>query len=304
MGNTIRQNADRIMGINRPIEKKAILLGLEEAGKTKLLYRMKLDKVITTIPTIGFNVEHVTTEASGSMLQITCWDIGGQEKIRALWRHYYESTDLLIYVVDASDKDRMQIAKEELFRVLSAEALRETPLVVLANKQDSERALAVFDVIEVMELNTVKDRIWSCLPTSATTGEGLKELKEWLSDYFIHGVLPGPSIAVTLHSEMTDSLKVSCISMAGSEVACFSFTSVELRSVTVRDLKVKLADHLKNIHPRIKLLLPTGEILEDDTYQLLSDALSLPSTLLSRPNFLCSLAKCCTKREVITQGEQ
>lgn len=304
MGNTLKQNADRLFGQTRPIEKKAILIGLEEAGKTKLLYRMKLDEVITTIPTIGFNVEHITTTASDSTLQITCWDIGGQEKIRALWRHYYECTDLLIYVVDASDKTRIQIAKEELFSVLSAEALRETPLVVLANKQDSKGALAVFDVIELMELNKVSDRIWSCLPTSAITGEGLKELQEWLSDFFIHGVLPGPSVAVTLHSEMTDSLTLSCISMAGSEVACFNFTSAELRSVTVRDLKVKLADHLKNIHPRIKLLLPTGEILEDDTYQLLCDALSLPSTMLSHPNFLCSLAKCCTKREVITQGEQ
>ena len=44
---------------------------------------------MTTIPTIGFNVETVTPMPG---LTFTVWDVGGQERLRQLWHHYYQGT--------------------------------------------------------------------------------------------------------------------------------------------------------------------------------------------------------------------
>ena len=51
----------------------------------------------------------------------TMWDVGGQEKVRALWRHYYEGTEGLVFVVDSSDVTRVQEARQELFNILTDE---------------------------------------------------------------------------------------------------------------------------------------------------------------------------------------
>lgn len=66
---------------------RILLLGLDAAGKTTILYKLKLNETVTTIPTIGFNVEEVTPVKN---VTFTVWDVGGQEKIRPLWRHYYQ----------------------------------------------------------------------------------------------------------------------------------------------------------------------------------------------------------------------
>jgi len=91
-------------------EAKILLVGLDAAGKTTILYKLKLDENITTIPTIGFNVETVQYKK----ITFTMWDVGGQDRIRQLWKHYYSDTDAVIYVVDSNDKDRSSEACEEL----------------------------------------------------------------------------------------------------------------------------------------------------------------------------------------------
>jgi len=60
------------------------------SGKTTVLYKLKLNEAVCTIPTIGFNVETVTPVKG---LAFTVWDVGGQDKIRTLWKHYYQNTD-------------------------------------------------------------------------------------------------------------------------------------------------------------------------------------------------------------------
>ena len=84
MGNILGSYYEQLMSL---FEKKAniLMLGLDSAGKTTILYKLKLDTLVTTIPTIGFNVESVKFKS----LNMTIWDVGGQEKIRPLWRHYY-----------------------------------------------------------------------------------------------------------------------------------------------------------------------------------------------------------------------
>jgi small GTP-binding protein len=78
---------------------KILMLGLDSAGKTTILYSLKLGKVTNTIPTIGFNVEELHYEK----INFIVWDVGGQHKLRNLWAHYYENTNGLIFVVDSSD---------------------------------------------------------------------------------------------------------------------------------------------------------------------------------------------------------
>ena len=67
-------------------------VGLDAAGKTTILYKLKLGEVVTTIPTIGFNVETVEYKN----ISFTVWDVGGQDKIRPLWRHYFQNTQVSI----------------------------------------------------------------------------------------------------------------------------------------------------------------------------------------------------------------
>merc|ERR1712051_712425 len=99
---------------------RIVMVGLGAAGKTTILYKLKLSEVITTIPTIGFNVETVEYKN----ISFTVWDVGGQDKIRKLWRHYYQGTQGLIFVVDSSDRDRVQDVCEELTKILSEDEMR------------------------------------------------------------------------------------------------------------------------------------------------------------------------------------
>ena len=108
---------------------KILMIGLDAAGKTSVLYKLKLNELVTTIPTIGFNVEHVQYRS----LDMTIWDVGGQDKIRPLWKHYYESADAIIYVVDSNDPDRIEEAAAELHKILADDMLRNARLLVLAN---------------------------------------------------------------------------------------------------------------------------------------------------------------------------
>merc|ERR1711964_87347 len=96
-------------------------VGLDAAGKTTILYKLKLGEVVTTIPTIGFNVETVEYKN----LSFTVWDVGGQDKIRPLWRHYYQGTNGLIYVIDSNDRDRIEDAREDLTKMLNEDEMRD-----------------------------------------------------------------------------------------------------------------------------------------------------------------------------------
>merc|ERR1712203_394847 len=102
-------------------EMRILMLGLDAAGKTTILYKLKLTDTVTTIPTVGFNVESVEYKN----VSMTVWDVGGQDKIRKLWKHYYIGTHALIFVVDSNDRDRIQDASDELTRILSDEEMRD-----------------------------------------------------------------------------------------------------------------------------------------------------------------------------------
>ena len=137
---------------------------------------MKLGELVTTIPTIGFNVEQVQYKN----LRMTIWDVGGQDKIRALWRHYFENTDAVIWIVDSADADRMGEARDALHKVLSDDLLRNTSLLVLANKQDLPSAARPDCLSDLLGLRSIPGLEWYIQPTSCATGEGLFEGLDWL----------------------------------------------------------------------------------------------------------------------------
>ena len=157
-------------------ELRALMLGLDAAGKTTILYKLKLGDVVSSVPTIGFNVETVEFQK----VKFTVWDVGGQDKIRQLWKHYYQNTQALIYVVDSSDKERVEIAREELQKMLSEDELKDAVLLVLANKQDMG-VMSVSEVVEKLGLHTLRGREWNIQGTCALTGDGLHDGFQWLS---------------------------------------------------------------------------------------------------------------------------
>ncbi|KAL9586947.1 MAG: hypothetical protein Q9212_000549 [Teloschistes hypoglaucus] len=157
-------------------EIRILILGLDNAGKTTLLYRLKIGEVVTTIPTIGFNVESVTY----GNLNFNVWDLGGQTSIRPYWRCYYANTAAVIFVIDSTDIERLGTASEELAAMLNEDELRDAALLVFANKQDQPGAKGAGDISEALRLGELRDRNWSIVACSAVDGKGVSEGMDWL----------------------------------------------------------------------------------------------------------------------------
>ncbi|XP_046548661.1 ADP-ribosylation factor 2-like [Haliotis rubra] len=175
MGNAFNKLFSSLFGKK---EMRILMVGLDAAGKTTILYKLKLGEIVTTIPTIGFNVETVEYKN----ISFTVWDVGGQDKIRPLWRHYFQNTQGLIFVVDSNDRERIGEAKEELNRMVQEDELREAIILVFANKQDLPNAMTVSDIRDKLALSNLKNREWYTQTACATSGDGLYEGLDWLSN--------------------------------------------------------------------------------------------------------------------------
>jgi ADP-ribosylation factor protein 1 len=162
----------------RKREVRIVMVGLDAAGKTTVLNKLKLGEVTSTIPTIGFNVDTVEYKN----LKLTMWDVGGQHKLRHLWHYYYQGCDAVIFVVDSADKTRIAEAAQELHKVLESDELRNATLLVLANKQDMPNAMSTAEVQERLKLRDLRGgRKWFVQGCTAPTGHGLWEGLDYLS---------------------------------------------------------------------------------------------------------------------------
>uniref|UniRef100_A0A8R1HMW4 Uncharacterized protein n=2 Tax=Caenorhabditis japonica TaxID=281687 RepID=A0A8R1HMW4_CAEJA len=169
----------KMMGYMFPnIECRTLMLGLDGAGKTTILYKLKLNETVNTIPTIGFNVETVTFQK----VTLTVWDVGGQKRIRALWKYYFPNTTTLVFVVDSSDRERIPEVKEELYSLLEEPELAQAHLLVFANKQDMPNAITPNELSNKLDLPAIKNRQWFICGTNAHTGQGLYEGLMWVKD--------------------------------------------------------------------------------------------------------------------------
>ena len=162
----------------REREMRLLILGLDAAGKTTVCRRWNGQDIDEVQPTLGFSIQ--TVRFLEYILHL--WDVGGQSSIRAYWRNYFDSTDGLVFVVDSSDRFRMDLVRQELRSLLQQERLAGASVLILANKQDVSGALNASQVREVLELDDeqFRGRHWSIVPCSAVTGEGLMEGMEWM----------------------------------------------------------------------------------------------------------------------------
>ncbi|KAJ3292365.1 hypothetical protein HDU79_001508 [Rhizoclosmatium sp. JEL0117] len=156
-------------------EVRILMVGLDGAGKTTMLYKLKLGELVTTIPTIGFNVETVKYKS----ISFNVWDVGGQDRLRPLWKHYYANANGIIFVIDSNDIDRIADARNELQHLMLEEELRDASLLILANKQDLPNAMKPAEIIDKLRLNDLKSRKWYLQSACATTGDGLYEGLDW-----------------------------------------------------------------------------------------------------------------------------
>lgn len=103
------------------------------------------------------------------------FDIGGQHKLRPLYRHYYDGTDGLLFVVDAADRERLTEARDELFTIVTEKAMSTVPFVIIANKSDSPMAVKPSEIIEQLNLHSISRQRWYIQSACALTGDGLVE---------------------------------------------------------------------------------------------------------------------------------
>lgn len=152
------------------------MLGLDNAGKTTIVRRIMGDEIDTVSPTLGFIIK--TIDFEGYKLNI--WDVGGQKTLRSYWRNYFEKTDALIWVVDATDYLRIDDCRKELHDLLKEERLSGSSLLVFANKTDIHGCMGEMDIQNALQLDSIRTHEWQILRCSAVTGTNLKEGLAWV----------------------------------------------------------------------------------------------------------------------------
>uniref|UniRef100_A0A3B3TM30 ADP-ribosylation factor-like 5C n=1 Tax=Poecilia latipinna TaxID=48699 RepID=A0A3B3TM30_9TELE len=160
---------------------KVIIVGLDNAGKTTILYQFLTKEAVHTSPTIGSNVEEIVVRNTHFMV----WDIGGQESLRASWYSYYCNTEIVILVVDSTDRERLTVTKEELHRMLAHEELQNAAILVLANKQDIKGSMTAAEISQCLTLDSITTHSWHVQACCALTGEGLPASLDWMKSHVV-----------------------------------------------------------------------------------------------------------------------
>ena len=157
---------------------KIIILGMQNAGKTTILYRLSLGQIVKTTPTIGSNVEELTY----NNVKFQAWDLGGQESTRSVWDVYYMNTDAVVYVIDSQDDEYFEESKAQFHKLIHNQTLKNATILIFANKQDLPGAKDVNKLVQDYEFFKIKEHVWHIQPCSALKGEGLVTGIKWLSE--------------------------------------------------------------------------------------------------------------------------
>ncbi|CCU75657.1 unnamed protein product [Blumeria hordei] len=157
-------------------EMRILMLGLDNAGKTTIVKRIMNEDISGISPTLGFTIKTIEYEG----YKLTIWDVGGQRTLRSYWRNYFEKTDALIWVVDATDRLRLDVCREELSALLQEERLFGASLLVFANKTDIKGSMDNTEIRDGLKLDVIKSHKWCILQCSAVTGTNLTDGLSWI----------------------------------------------------------------------------------------------------------------------------
>uniref|UniRef100_A0A8C5G992 ADP-ribosylation factor 3 n=1 Tax=Gouania willdenowi TaxID=441366 RepID=A0A8C5G992_GOUWI len=159
-------------------EMRILMVGLDAAGKTTILYKLKLGEIVTTIPTIGM----LTVSSARLFSSFRLYSVGCGWQKAGLFSPLVVCDPGLIFVVDSNDRERVNEAREELMRMLAEDELRDAVLLVFANKQDLPNAMNAAEITDKLGLHSLRHRNWYIQATCATSGDGLYEGLDWLAN--------------------------------------------------------------------------------------------------------------------------
>ena len=169
---------------SRKDELHILMIGLDQAGKTTLLEKIKgtysdlpgmdSDKIL---PTVGLNVGKIDFSAS---IKLILWDLGGQTGLRNIWDKYYSDCHAILFVVDANKPDRFEEAKIALDKPLGSRETFGAPVLVMANKCDIPTAVSAEEVASSLGLSAVTSRPHKVLQVSNYSGQGIADGLSWL----------------------------------------------------------------------------------------------------------------------------
>eukprot|EP00245_Coleochaete_scutata_P005616 TRINITY_DN19277_c0_g1_i1.p1 TRINITY_DN19277_c0_g1~~TRINITY_DN19277_c0_g1_i1.p1 ORF type:complete len:204 (-),score=44.08 TRINITY_DN19277_c0_g1_i1:123-734(-) len=164
-------------------EFHVLILGVDKAGKTTLLERVKTiytdfeglppDRIV---PTVGLNIGRVEAHKA----KLIFWDLGGQIGLRTIWEKYFEEAHAVLYVVDSAGQNRFEDVKGALEKVLRHEDLYGAPVLVMANKQDLPGACSSEELSQMLELTHHDDRPCMVKAVCAYDGSGVRDGVMWL----------------------------------------------------------------------------------------------------------------------------
>ncbi|XP_061701443.1 putative ADP-ribosylation factor-like protein 5C [Syngnathoides biaculeatus] len=157
-------------------EHKVIIVGLDNAGKTTILYQFLTKEAVHTSPTVGSNVEEIIVRNTHFLV----WDIGGQTSLRSTWYSYYSNAEIVILVVDSTDPGRLTLTRDELHRMLAHEDLQSAAVLVLANKQDVKGSMTAAEISRRLTLDAITTHNWHVQACCGLTGEGLTASLDWM----------------------------------------------------------------------------------------------------------------------------
>lgn len=170
---------------NKKEQYSILILGLDNAGKTtfletlKRLYKLSSKELDKIVPTVGQNVATILTKQK---IQLKFWDVGGQESLRSMWSEYYSQCHAIIFVVDSTDRSRIDEWKHTLTSIMMDDEIEGVPVLMLANKQDKQDRMEIQDIKEIF--NQIAEHLSArdsrVLPVSALTGDGILDSMTWL----------------------------------------------------------------------------------------------------------------------------
>jgi len=159
------------------------MLGLDAAGKTAILRQIAHAEVETAFPTVGFAMESVKVATRHKVVSLSSATVGGREKMRPLFRHFYHNSTALIWVLDATEADecRLQITHSEFLRAVLDDEMKGKPILIFLNKIDMPGAMSIAAAAAKFDLHSIRDREWFIQPCCALNQEGIFEGLGWLT---------------------------------------------------------------------------------------------------------------------------